>query len=98
MDRWEGYLRRGTVARWWYPHLIPALRRQRQVDLLSLRSAWSTELSSRTASATQRKPVSKSQEKERKKSCGAQATTKAKALLLVGGESRRAGSQIHTTA
>ena len=31
------------ARQWWHTPLIPALRRQRQVDLFSLRPAWSTE-------------------------------------------------------
>ena len=32
-----------SACRWWHTLLMPALRRQRQVNLLSSRPAWSTE-------------------------------------------------------
>jgi hypothetical protein len=47
--------------------LIPALGRQRQVDPCEFKAGLVYRASSRTARATQRNPVSKSQEKKRKK-------------------------------
>jgi hypothetical protein len=45
----------------------PSTREAEAGGFLSLRPAWSTELSSRTARATQRNPVSKNQKKKKEK-------------------------------
>lgn len=46
------------AEQWWRTALIPALGRQRQVDLCEFNSTWSTKPSSRTGSKdTQRSPV-----------------------------------------
>lgn len=46
-----------NTCRWRHTPLLQSLRRQRQVDLLSLRSAWSQRASSKTARAAQKKPI-----------------------------------------
>ena len=48
------------TGRWWYRPLIPALRRQRPVDLCEFKANLVYTVSSRTAkTVTQRNPVSK---------------------------------------
>jgi 3-polyprenyl-4-hydroxybenzoate decarboxylase len=47
--------------------LIPAFRRQRQVDLCEFQASLIYTVNSRTARAIQRNPVSKKKKKERKK-------------------------------
>jgi hypothetical protein len=58
--------RTGGGRQWWHMPLAPALGRQRQVDLLSLRSAWSTEFQD-NKSYTEKPYLEKKKEKERKK-------------------------------
>jgi hypothetical protein len=52
---------------WWCTPLVPAIRRQTQIDLWYLRPAWSIDPVSRTARATQRNPVSKKQKNKNQK-------------------------------
>jgi hypothetical protein len=47
--------------------LVPAFKRQRQADLCAFKASLVYRVSSRTARATQRNPVSK--RKKKKKSC-----------------------------
>ena len=50
----------GLAGQWWRMHLIPALGRQRQVDLSEFEASLVYRVSSRRARAvTQRNPVSK---------------------------------------
>ena len=49
------------TAGWWFMLLIPALGRQRQEDLCQFEANLVYKVSSRTAGATQRYPVSKNQ-------------------------------------
>jgi hypothetical protein len=49
--------------------LIPALRRQKQVDLCELEASLVYRFSSRTAKATQRNPVLKNKNKQAKSNC-----------------------------
>jgi hypothetical protein len=51
------------AGQWWHTPLIPALRRQRQVDLVSSRPTWTTVESSRTAKEYTVKPCLKKQNK-----------------------------------
>jgi hypothetical protein len=51
---------------WWRISLILALRRQRQVDLWEFETCLVYRLSSRTARATQRNPVSKNKTEQSK--------------------------------
>jgi hypothetical protein len=53
------------ARRWWRTPLIPALGRQRQVDLSEFRDSLVYQVSSRTARATQRNPVSKNLKKKK---------------------------------
>jgi hypothetical protein len=46
--------------------LIPALRRQREVDISEFEASLVYRVSSRTARATQRNPVSKKKQKKKK--------------------------------
>ena len=60
----------GPAGQWWHMPLIPALRRQRVVDHLSPRPAWSTEWVpdySGSPRATQRSPVSTPPKKNKQK-------------------------------
>jgi hypothetical protein len=51
---------------WWYTPLIPALGRQRQV-VSEFKASLVYKVSSRTARAIQRNPISKNQKKKKKK-------------------------------
>jgi hypothetical protein len=51
-------------------HLVPALLRQRQVDLYEFEASLVYRVSSRTARATQRNPVSKNKNKQTKSNGG----------------------------
>jgi len=48
-----------SAGHWWYMTLIPALRRQRQVELCEFEASLVYRVSSRTARAAHRHPVSK---------------------------------------
>jgi len=51
---------------WWHMPLTPALGRQKQVDVLSLRQVWSTKrVQDSQGSVTQRNSVLKNQKKEK---------------------------------
>ena len=59
-------LQREQIPRWWcHTSLISALRRQRAGRSLSLRASLVYRVSSRTARATQRSPVSKQKQKQK---------------------------------
>ena len=49
---------------WWCTPLIPALSKQRKVDLCEFETSLVYRASSRTARATQRSPVSKNKKKK----------------------------------
>jgi hypothetical protein len=51
------------LGQWWFMSLIPALGRQRQVDLCGFKASLVYRASSRTARATERNPVSTYQTK-----------------------------------
>ena len=55
------------ARQWWHIPLIPALMRQRQVDLCEIEAGLVYKVSFRTARATQRNPVLKRKKKGRKK-------------------------------
>ena len=56
------------AGQWWYIPLIPALGRQRQLDLSEFKASLVHRVSSRTVKATQRNPILKNErERERKK-------------------------------
>jgi hypothetical protein len=54
------------AGRWWQAPLIPTRRRLRLADLCKIKASLVYRVSSRTARATQRNPVSKNQKKKRK--------------------------------
>jgi hypothetical protein len=58
-------LKQGLPGQWWRIPLIPALRRQRQLDLYEFETSRVYRVSSRTARAIQRIPVSKKKKKKR---------------------------------
>ncbi|XP_040609944.1 dol-P-Man:Man(7)GlcNAc(2)-PP-Dol alpha-1,6-mannosyltransferase isoform X2 [Mesocricetus auratus] len=57
----------GKLGGFWHTPLIPALGRQRQADLCEFEGSLVYGVSSKTAKATQRNPVSKNQKKKKKK-------------------------------
>ena len=59
MGEWDKCHRNISVELWWRTLLIPALRRQRQVDLYEFKASLVYRASSRTGpKGTQRSPVS----------------------------------------
>lgn len=60
----DGVKNKHLTGQWWWTHLIPALRRQRQVDLYEFEANLVYRASSRTAKTTQWDPVSKNQKEE----------------------------------
>lgn len=56
-----------TGSRWWCTPSVPALGRQRLVDLCEFEASLVNRASSRIARAMQRNPVSKNQKKKKKK-------------------------------
>jgi hypothetical protein len=63
LERWS-WLKEHAGRAWWHTPLIPALGRQRQVSEFEVSLVY--KVSSRTARAIQRNPVSKNQKKKKK--------------------------------